>query len=411
MDPIMTLLPVETALARLMAMAKPIAETEFLPLDQCGGRILAKDLEARLTQPPFDASAMDGYAILAEDAKPDVRLTLIGESVAGHAFEGKVSSGETVRIFTGAPVPSGADTVLLQEDATRHEDGTIGLTFFPEKGRHIRPRGQDFKKGDVILSKGALMTPARLMVAAAMDHPELEVTRKPRVGLLATGDELVRPGEARAESQIIASNTYAIAALARDCGAEVIDLGIAADTAQALDDAIASADAAKLDVLVTLGGASVGDHDLVQTALTRAGMVLDFWRIAMRPGKPLMVGSLKDVTVVGLPGNPVSSMVCGLIFLEPLLCALSGIRQPKREQTVIISGSLKENDHRRDHIRARLTRADDGTFVAEPFDKQDSSMMNILAQSGCLIIREPFAPALKNGDQTRAIIIRDPQSA
>lgn len=407
----MTLLPVETALARLMAMAKPGTESERLPIDQCGGRILAQDLQARLTQPPFDASAMDGYAIRAEDAKPGIRLTLIGESAAGHAFGGEVSAGETVRIFTGAPVPAGADTVLLQEDATRHDDGTIGLTFFPEKGRHIRPRGQDFKEGDVILSKGALMTPARLMVAAAMDHPELEVIRKPRVGLLATGDELVRPGETRAESQIIASNTYAITALARDCGAEVIDLGIAADTAQALEAAIASALAAKLDVLVTLGGASVGDHDLVQTALTKAGMVLDFWRIAMRPGKPLMVGTLKDMIVLGLPGNPVSSMVCGLIFLEPLLCALSGTLLPRREQTVTISGSLKENDQRRDHIRARLTRTDDGTLVAEPFNKQDSSMMNILAQSGCLIIREPFAPALANGDQARALIIRDPETA
>ena len=406
----MTLLPVETALARLMAMAKPITEAERLPIDQCGFRILAQDLAARLTQPPFDASAMDGYAIRAEDAKPGARLALIGESAAGHAFEGSVSPGETVRIFTGAPVPAGADTVLLQEDATRHEDGTVGLTFFPEKTRHIRPRGQDFKEGDVILSKGALMTPARLMVAAAMDHPTLEVTRKPRVGLLATGDELVRPGAPRAESQIIASNTYAMAALARDCGAEVIDLGIAADTTQALDAAIASAHAAKLDVLVTLGGASVGDHDLVQTALTNAGMVLDFWKIAMRPGKPLMVGTLKEMTVLGLPGNPVSSMVCGLIFLEPLLCALSGKLPPKREQTVTISGNLKENDQRRDHIRARLIRADDGALVAEPFTKQDSSMMNILAQSGCLIIREPFAPALNSGDQARAIIILDPET-
>ena len=406
----MTLLPVDAALARLLALATPIAEIETLRLDDCAGRVLASDLAAKLTQPPFDSSAMDGYAIRTNDAHGDARLRLIGESAAGHAFEGSIGPGETVRIFTGAPVPEGADAVLLQEDAARHEDGTIGMTFFPEPRRHIRPRGQDFREGETILKAGTVMTPPRLMVAAAMDHDALSVRRRARVGLLATGDELVRPGESRTASQIIASNTFAVAALARDCGAGVTDLGIARDTMDDLASKIAAARAAKLDVLVTLGGASVGDHDLVQTALKEAGMQLDFWQIAMRPGKPLMVGTLGDMIVIGLPGNPVSSLVCSLLFLEPVLAKLAGLPTPKREAEVIVAKELGENDKRRDHLRARLSRDAQGRLVAEPFDKQDSSMMNVLAQAGCLVIREPFAPPLAAGEPARAILLRDPET-
>ncbi|HWU63712.1 MAG TPA: gephyrin-like molybdotransferase Glp [Ensifer sp.] len=406
----MTLLPVDAALARLLALANPVSESETLPLDACAGRVLASDLKAKLTQPPFDSSAMDGYAIRAGDANADARLKLIGESAAGHAFEGVVSAGETVRIFTGAPVPAGADAVLLQEDAIRHEDGTIGMTFFPEPRRHIRPRGQDFIEGETVLKIGSVLTAPRLMVAAAMDHAALAVRRRARVGLLATGDELVRPGEPRDVSQIIASNTFAVAALARDCGAEVVDLGIARDTMDDLAVKIAAARAARLDVLVTLGGASVGDHDLVQKALKNAGMQLDFWQIAMRPGKPLMVGSLGDMIVIGLPGNPVSSLVCSLLFLEPVLAKLAGLPAPRRESDVIVTRPLGENDKRRDHLRARLARDERGRLVSEPFAKQDSSMMNVLAQAGCLIIREPFAPPLATGETARAIILREPET-
>ena len=406
----MTLLPVDAALARLLALAKPITESETLPLDGCAGRVLASDLAAKLTQPPFDSSAMDGYAIRTADAHADARLKLIGESAAGHPFEGAVGAGETVRIFTGAPVPEGADAVLLQEDAIRHEDGTIGMTFFPEPRRHIRPRGQDFREGETVVKAGSVMTPSRLMVAAAMDHSSLSVLRRARVGLLATGDELVRPGEPRAASQIIASNTFAVAALARDCGAEVVDLGIARDTMENLAGKIAAARAAKLDVLVTLGGASVGDHDLVQKALKAAGMQLDFWQIAMRPGKPLMVGSLGDMIVIGLPGNPVSSMVCSLLFLEPLLARLAGLPSPKREAEVILNKALGKNDKRRDHLRARLWRDAQGHLVAEPFEKQDSSMMNVLAQAGCLVVREPYAPAAAAGETARALVLREPET-
>ncbi|MET3612707.1 molybdopterin molybdotransferase [Rhizobium aquaticum] len=406
----MTLLPVDAALIRLLALAKPVTESETLPLDGCAGRVLASDLAAKLTQPPFDSSAMDGYAIRTADAHADARLKLIGESAAGHAFDGTISPGETVRIFTGAPVPKGADAVLLQEDAVRHNDGTIGMTFFPEPRRHIRPRGQDFREGETVLKAGSVMTPTRLMVAAAMDHSSLSVRRRARVGLLATGDELVRPGEPRAASQIIASNTFAVATLARDCSADVTDFGIARDTMDDLTGKIAAARATGLDVLVTLGGASVGDHDLVQRALKNAGMQLDFWQIAMRPGKPLMVGSLGDMIVIGLPGNPVSSMVCSLLFLEPLLARLAGQPAPKREAEVIVAKALGENDKRRDHLRARLSRDPQGRLVAEPFEKQDSSMMNVLAQAGCLVIREPFALPMAAGETARAILLRDPET-
>lgn len=391
-------------------MARPIDGSELVPLPQCAGRVLADDVRALLTQPPFDASAMDGYAMRAADIGPDVRLKLIGESAAGRAFSGAVGAGETVRIFTGAPVPQGADVVLLQEDAVRHGDGTIGMTFFPDKGRHIRPKGQDFLLGQTVIAKGAVMTPPRLMVAAAMNHASLPVLLKPKVGLLATGDELVRPGEPRGDSQIIASNTYAVAAIAMDMGADVVDLGIARDTMDDLAQAIIRAKAGKLDVLVTLGGASVGDHDLVQKALKDAGMELNFWRIAMRPGKPLMVGVLDDMIVLGLPGNPVSSLVCATLFLEPLLALLGGYPAPRRDIDVIVAADLAENDKRRDHLRASLRRSDDGQLIASPFGKQDSSMMNILSQSGCLIIREPFAPALVAGERSKAILLRDPET-
>jgi molybdopterin molybdotransferase len=410
-DRAMTLLPVDAALKRLLALARPITDSETLPLDACAGRVLAGDLAARLTQPPFDASAMDGYAIRSADAHASARLKLIGESAAGHAFSGTLGPGQTVRIFTGAPVPEGADAVLLQEDAIRHEDGSVSMTFLPSRGRHIRPKGQDFLEGEHVLRAGAVLTPARLMLAAAMDHAALPVLRRSRVGLLATGDELVRPGEPRAPSQIIASNTFAVAAIARGCGADVTDLGIARDTMADLAARIDAARAARLDVLVTLGGASVGDHDLVQRAMKDAGMQLDFWQIAMRPGKPLMVGSLDGMIIVGLPGNPVSSMVCSLLFLEPLLSFLGGLAAPRREAEVIVSRALPENDKRRDHLRSALTRDDQGRLLATPFEKQDSSMMNILAQSGCLVIREPFAPALASGETARALIIRDPDMA
>ncbi|MGX5666023.1 molybdopterin molybdotransferase MoeA [Rhizobium daejeonense] len=402
----MSLIPVEEAQQRLLGATQRVSRTEMLALGEAEGRVLAADLQARLTQPPFNASAMDGYALRAEDAPlPGAELYVIGTSAAGHAFAGTVGPGETVRIFTGAPVPEGADSVLLQEDAKKLDGKRIRTAFPVTLGRHVRPRGQDFLEGETVLSAGSHLDFARLTLAAAMNHDRVTVYERPKVAILATGDELVRPGQTPGPSQIIGSNSFGIAALARENGAEVIDLGIVPDDRGEITRAIEKAGSLGADVLVTLGGASVGDHDLVQSTLLAAGMQLDFWRIAMRPGKPLMVGNLGEMRVLGLPGNPISSMVCGLLFLEPLLAKLTG-RIPLQRQTTALSASvLPANDHRQDYIRAKLVRAD-GKLVVQSFGNQDSSMMKIFAQSDCLIIRAPGAPALETGAETPILLLR-----
>lgn len=403
----MSLLPVEDALARLLAAARPIADTEQVSLHEANGRVLAADLTARLTQPPFDASAMDGYALRAADAaKVGSVLSVIGESAAGHGFAGEVGPGQAVRIFTGAPVPSGADSILLQEDAEKLDGGRIRTNFAVTKGRHIRPRGQDFAEGDVALPAGISLDFSHLTLAAAMNHAELPVFRRPRVAILATGDELVAPGTAPGPSQIIGSNTFGIAALARDNGAEVIDLGIVADSRDLLLEAIERARSSGVDVLVTLGGASVGDHDLVQSTLVSAGMELDFWRIAMRPGKPLMVGRLGAMQVLGLPGNPVSSLVCGLLFMEPLLCHLGHRQPPRRMALATLQNAMPANDKRQDYVRARLKNRDSELPLVESFGKQDSSMMRIFSQSDCLIVRPPHAVAAEAGETVPVMLLR-----
>ncbi|MBP1850008.1 gephyrin-like molybdotransferase Glp [Rhizobium halophytocola] len=401
------LLPVADALARILDAAVPVIETETLPLDTAAGRILADAVTARLTQPPFNASAMDGYALRAEDApRPGAALTVIGESAAGHAFDGEIGPGEAVRIFTGAPVPDNADAILLQEDAERLDEKTIRTTFPVAPGRHIRPRGQDFTEGETVLAAGTLLDFPRLTLAAAANHAALSVYRRPRVAILATGDELVTPGSALGPSQIVCSNTFGVAALARGCGADVIDLGIAADSPEAITAAVDAAVAAKADILVTLGGASVGDHDLVQSTLVAAGMTLDFWRIAMRPGKPLMVGDLNGMAVLGLPGNPVSSMVCSLLFLEPLILKLAHRGRTARLMPAIAGVSLKANDKRQDHLRATLARDSTGQMLAMPFEKQDSSMTRIFAEADCLIVRPPFAPKAEAGSAVDVLLLR-----
>lgn len=403
----MSLLPVEDAMARLLAAARPIGDTEELSLHEANGRVLAADLAARLTQPPFDASAMDGYALRAEDAAEiGSVLTVIGESAAGHGFSGTVSTGQAVRIFTGAPVPDGADSILLQEDAEKLDDGRIRTQFVVTHGRHIRPRGQDFAEGDVALSAGLRLDFTHLTLAAAMNHATVPVYRRPRIAILATGDELVTPGGKPGPSQIIGSNTFGISALARDNGADVIDLGIVPDNRELLREAVERARVLGVDVLVTLGGASVGDHDLVQSTLVAAGMELDFWRIAMRPGKPLMVGRLGDMQVLGLPGNPVSSLVCGLLFLEPLLCHLGHRKTPRRMAAARLQTALPANDKRQDYVRARLVETSDEMPVVESFGKQDSSMMRIFSQSDCLIVRPPNAPAVEAGDTVPVLLLR-----
>ncbi len=403
----MALLPVADAQARLVgAVSQPVGE-ESVDIAAAHGRYLARDLAAQRTQPPFPASAMDGYAVRAADLEAGARLTVIGESAAGHRFAGCVGPGEAVRIFTGAPVPEGADTILIQENAEGVGGPHIIARQSEPQGRFIRPAGLDFREGDRLLQSGDRLDAARLALAASMGHACLPVRRRPRIGILATGDELVRPGEPCGPDQIIASNSYGLAALVVEAGGEALDLGIAADDLAALDAALDSALAHGVDALVTLGGASVGDHDLVQTALTRRGLALDFWKIAMRPGKPLMFGQMAGVPVIGLPGNPVSSLVCGLVFVQPLLRALLGLADPVALPvfTVRLGRNLPANDERAEYMRATLQPATDGLPVATPFEKQDSSMLSRLAQAHALVIRPAFAPAAHAGEFAQAIPI------
>ena len=405
----MSLLPVADALDRLLSAAKPTQRTETVSLHEADGRVLAEDVAARLTQPPFDNSAMDGYAVRHADiTELGSILTVVSTSAAGHAFEGTAGPGEAVRIFTGAPLPAFADTVLLQEDAEKLEGGRIRTSFLTPKGRHIRPRGQDFSEGDVVLRAGDVLDAGRLTVAAAMNHADLAVYARPRIAVLATGDELVTPGTPPGASQIIASNTYGVSALARAAGAEIIDLGIVGDDKQAILEAVRKALSLDIDVLVTLGGASVGDFDLVQPVLGEAGMELDFWRIAMRPGKPLMVGRLGGIQIVGLPGNPVSSLVCSLLFLEPLVRRLARLPATSRLRKAVTAVPVKENDQRQDYVRSRITCGPDSELRVTPFDKQDSSMMKIFAEAEGLLIRPPHAPALDAGAACEVLLLREP---
>jgi molybdopterin molybdotransferase len=403
----MALLPVFEAKARLLSRACPVEATQEVSLANANGRVLAEPLAARLTQPPFDASAMDGYALRAVDA-PQIgaELSVIGTAAAGHPFEGHVDAGQTVRIFTGAPVPDGADTILIQEDAEPLDGLRIRTKFAVATGRHIRPRGQDFTEGETVLPQATRLDYTHLTVAAAMNHPSLTVYRKPLVAILATGDELLVPGSVPAAGQIIASNSFGVRALVEDNGAEVLDLGIVRDDRDSISAAVDMARKANADVLVTLGGASVGDHDLVQSTLKAAGMELDFWRIAMRPGKPLMVGSLGNMQVLGLPGNPVASLVCSLLFLEPLIRTLARLPEKRREAQAFAARELAQNDQRQDYLRATLTPDGDGNLVADPYRKQDSSMMKVLATSDALIVRPPHAPALAAGAPCPVLLLR-----
>ena len=403
----MSLVPVSEAKSRLLGKANPIEAVETVSLGDANGRVLAKDLTARLTQPPFHASAMDGYALAAGYA-PAIgsELTVVGSAAAGHAFDGTVGKGETVRIFTGAPLPEGTDSILIQEDAEKLEGNRIRTKFEVVKGRHVRPRGQDFAEGETVVPAGTLIDFSHLTVAAAMNHPTVEVYRRPRVAILATGDELLPPGETPGPAQIIASNTFGVAALVRDNGGEVLDLGIVKDREEDIVAAINRARTEKADVLVTLGGASVGDHDLVQSTLKSVGMELDFWRIAMRPGKPLMVGALGDMQVLGLPGNPVASLVTSMLFLEPLLRKLGHLPDRKREVQGVTARTLAANDQRQDYLRSTLTRDNEGNLVVDSYQKQDSSMMKIFAHSDALIIRPPHAPELPAGSPCPILLIR-----
>jgi molybdopterin molybdotransferase len=399
------LLPVDEALERLLAGVSRLP-AETVPIAEAAWRVLAEDLFAKRTQPPFTASAMDGYAVRAADiaALPAV-LEMIGEIPAGSVFDGTVGPSQAARIFTGAPLPDGADTVLLQEDVRPAGEARIEAMESTARGRHIRAAGLDFRDGDLLLRPGRVLDPAALSLAAAANHAALPVVRRPLVAFLATGDELLPPGSQPGPGQIIASNGYGIAALAAADGARTLDLGIAPDRREAIAAAVNRAREASAEVIVTLGGASVGDHDLVREVLTGLGMQLDFWKIAMRPGKPLMVGRLGATHVIGLPGNPVSSLVCAHLFLRPLLARLAGREYRPDIRDAVLGSGMKANDQRRDYVRAAAFPGSAG-LVATPFDMQDSSMLGTLAAANALIVREPHAPAAAQGAPCRVLMIR-----
>jgi molybdopterin molybdotransferase len=401
----MSLLPVEEALRRVLASVAEPVPAEDVPIAACFERTLASDLAALRTQPPFAASAMDGYAVRAADvASPPATLRVIGASVAGRGFRGRIGAGEAVRIFTGAPMPEGSDAVVIQEDTRAEDDVAMVLESVPN-GRFVRPSGLDFREGDKLLAAGQRLDARRLSLAAAMGHASLPVRRKPRVAILATGDELVRPGETPGPDQIVASNIFALAGLVSRAGGEPIDLGIARDTFEDLERAIETARAEGADLLVTLGGASVGEHDLVQSALTRQGMDLGFWRVALRPGKPLMHGRLGPMLLLGLPGNPVSSIVCAILFVVPAIKALLGdpLAGADPAEPARLGADLRANDSRQDYLRAALTPSADGLPLVEALPAQDSSMLGALARADALIVRPPHAPAAKSGDSCRII--------
>jgi molybdopterin molybdotransferase len=396
------LLSVADALDRVLAHAAPLPAAE-VPLVEADGRVLAYALKARRTQPPADVSAMDGYAVRAADvAQAPARLKVIGEVAAGRPFARAVGSGEAARIFTGGVMPDGADTIVIQEHAER--DGDHVTVQKPSvQGRHIRVHGLDFKAGDILLTAGRRLTARDLGLAAAMNHPLVPVHRRPRIALFSTGDELVPPGVEPAAGQIVSSNTFALAALGRGEGAEVEDLGIVPDRLDATVAAVRRAREFNADVLVTSGGASVGDYDLVQKAFAAEGMTLSFWKLALRPGRPLMHGRLGAMHVLGVPGNPVSAFVCGFLFLVPLIRRLAGRSDlvPVTE-SALLGRDLPENDERADYLRATLSDGPQG-FIATPFLIQDSSMMVPLSKADCLVIREPYEPAVKAGSTCRIV--------
>ncbi|MDY0958649.1 molybdopterin molybdotransferase MoeA [Sphingomonas sp. CFBP8993] len=389
------LLPVPEAQKRLLALTteRPIVD---VPLREAAGRWAARDIAARRTQPSSDLSAMDGYAIRFADMPGP--WTVIGESAAGRPFAGTIAVGEATRIFTGAALPPGADTVLIQEEAGRDGDTLLLTGEGPgHLGRNVRRRGLDFDEGATLITAGQRLTPARIAVAATGGHGTLPVRQHVRVAIAATGDELVPPGSGD-PATLPESNGVMLAALLADLPVEIIDLGILPDDLNALRDAFAGVGA---DLLVTTGGASVGDHDLVQPALKAAGGQVDFWRIALRPGKPMMAGRLGGTVVLSLPGNPVSAFVTATLFVRPLIAHMAGAADPFPAPIPTILGEdLPANGPRIDYLRAAMI---DGRVHAAAI--QDSSMLLTLARSTCLIIRPPHVPAAQAGDSAEILML------
>lgn len=387
------MISVEEALAACLALARPLG-TQTVPLDRAGGRILRGPVVARRDQPPFAASAMDGYALRAADRVPGAELRVMGEAPAGRAWTGVIGPGEALRIFTGAPVPDGADCVVIQEDVTREGDRIV-LGAALDTGRNIRPEGTDFRKGAKIAAPRRL-SPADVALAASMNVPLLEVSRRPEVALIATGDELVSPGEVPRADQIIASNTYGLKAMVEAEGARARLLPIARDSRESLEQVLRLATGA--DLIVTIGGASVGDHDLVGEVAEAMGLERAFYKVAMRPGKPLMAGRIGGAVLLGLPGNPVSSMVCAHLFLIPMLRAMSGLPAgPRARRTARLDCDLPANGGREHYMRAALTPGPDLPAIT-PYESQDSSLLSILSQADALLVRAPGDAPRHRGD-------------
>jgi len=386
------MISVDEALSRCFALVSALG-TETVPLRAAAGRVMPQPAIARLTQPPFPASAMDGYAVQGDPAVGD-RFTLIGEAGAGHAFAGSIGPGQAVRIFTGAPVPEGATRVVIQEDVVA-EGRTITIRPNADKGTHIRPAGQDFREGDTLSPRRLRANDVALL--ASMNIPDVTVTRRPVVAIIPTGDELVMPGETPRADQIIASNSYALAAMVEAEGAEARLLPIARDTEEELFTVLSMAEGA--DLVVTIGGASVGDHDLVGRVAESMGMERAFYKIAMRPGKPLMAGRLRGIPMLGLPGNPVSSIVCGHLFLLPMVRALLGLGEhPPATRRAVLSQDLAANGPRTHYMRARLSHGPALPLIT-PFDRQDSALLTILTEADALLIHAKDGPALPAGTE------------
>ncbi len=394
------MISIEEARQRILAALHP-TPAEIVALAAAWGRVTAMPLVARLTQPPADVSAMDGYALRAGDGVEGAILRVIGSAPAGHPFEGSVGPGETVRIFTGSIVPAGADSIILQEDATPI-GATVRVNETVRSGRHIRRAGQDFAAGEIVLPAGRRMTVRDVGLAAAANHPWITVHRRPRIAVLATGDEIALPGEPLPPGGIVSSNSHALAALVRAGGGEPMVLPVARDDRAAI---AAVADAAiGADLLLTTGGASVGEHDLVIEGLKSRGLEVDFWKVAMRPGKPLVFGRLGPVPVIGLPGNPVSALVCAILFLLPALGRLSGLPGDSPPISAAALGTaVGANDGRADHLRATLGRGAAGELIATPFPRQDSAMLRQLALADALILRAPHASPLPEGASVEVI--------
>ena len=401
------LVDVEKAISNVLEGITSL-DSEQISISEAFGRVLANDIASKTTQPPLAVSAMDGYAVRNQDVTSVPRtLTQIGESTAGDGFNGSIGEGETVRIFTGAPVPKGADAVVIQENTEKLERKII-IKSTSVVGEFIRPKGLDFEKGDVLLKAGTRLNSRHVALASAMNVPWVNVKRKPRIAILPTGNELVMPGEPIKSGQLISSNSLGLTAFVEAAGGVGINLGIAKDDPYSIRSLISNLDG--VDMLVTIGGASVGDYDLIKTVLKEEGLNIHFSRVAMRPGKPLIFGRIKGKPMLGLPGNPVSAGVTAVLFLKPAIDLMLG-RYPLNvpEETAILGADLQKNDRRQDYLRSTLNRGNNGDLYVNPFSKQDSSMLAIFTKADCLIVRKPYAEQITKGQRV-PIIRLDPEA-